>query len=179
MIVFLVAMLVLQDPPPQKLKFTVEHLNLDTKKTAPLKSDEAKAFEKELKELPAVADATCTETTATITLKPDGTLKLSELRGTGKKTLTYDGGKPVIVFNTIKLEGKVTLTLKVDKNKEKVKDALKDLGFKDISENGDDYDATIKSPVDLVTVVKKVCAKTGADYKIFEILKEIVWRPAK
>lgn len=177
MILALLALVALQDPPPHKLKFTVEHFKIDAKQAVPLKPEEAKAFEKELKELPGVQDAVCTESAATITLKPDGTLKLSELRGTGKKTLTYDGGKPVIVFNTIKLEGKVTLTLKVDKNKEKVKDALKELGFKDISENGDDYEGTVKTPVDVVTVVKKVCAKTGAEYKIFEILKEIVWHP--
>ena len=29
---------------PQKLKFQVEHLNLETKKAAPLKADEAKSF---------------------------------------------------------------------------------------------------------------------------------------
>lgn len=165
-------------PAPRKLRITVEHFKIDTKQAVPLKPEEAKSFAAELKELAGVQDATCTETQATITIKPDASLKLSELRATGKKTLTYDGGKPVMVFNTIKLEGHVTLNLHVDKNPEKVKDALKELGFKDVTENGNDFDGTLKSPVDVVSVIKKVCAKTGAEYKIFEILKDITWLPA-
>ena len=165
-------------PAPRKLKITVEHFKIDAKQSVPLKPEEAKSFASELKELPGVLDASCTESQATITIKPDGTLKLSELRGTGKKTLTYDGGKPVMVFNTIKVEGHVVLNLHVEKNPEKVKDALKELGFKDVTENGNDFDGVVKSPVDVVTIIKKVCAKTGAEYKIFEILKDITWLPA-
>ena len=44
----LVALLASQDAP-LKLKFQVEHFNLDTKKAAPLKADEAKSFAGELK----------------------------------------------------------------------------------------------------------------------------------
>jgi hypothetical protein len=165
-------------PAPRKLKITVEHFKIDLKQAVPLKPEEAKSFAAELKELAGVQDASCTESQATITIKPDAALKLSELRATGKKTLTYDGGKPVMVFNTIKIEGHVTLNLHVDKNPEKVKDALKDLGFKDVTENGNDYEGTVKSPVDVVTIIKKVCAKTGAEYKIFDILKDITWLPA-
>ena len=166
-----------QDPPARKLKFQVEHLNLETKKVAPLKPDEAKSFAAELKELAGVQDAACTESTATLTLKPEGTLKLTELRATGKKTLSYDGGKPVIVFNTIKLEGRVTLTLHVEKNPDKVKDALKELGWKDVTEAEGVWGGTVKSPIDVVSLVKKIFAKTGAEYKIFEILKDIAWLP--
>src|SRR5205814_8891397 len=74
---------------PQKLKFQVEHLNLETKKAAPLKADEAKSFAAELKEMTAVQDAGCTETTATVTLKPDAKLRWTELKAAGKKTLSY------------------------------------------------------------------------------------------
>src|SRR5436190_2296679 len=80
---------------PQKLKFSVEHLNLQTMKASPLKAEEAKSFGAELKELDAVAEAGCTETTGTVTLKPGATLKWTEIKATGKKTLSYDGGKPV------------------------------------------------------------------------------------
>ncbi len=160
---------------PQKLKFQVEHLNLETKKAAPLKGDEAKTFAAELKELAAVQDATCTETTATITLKPDAKLRWTELKAAGKKALSYDGGKPVIVFNTLKLEGRVTVTLHVEKNADKVADALKGLGFQDVTVSGEDYDARVKSPVDAVTLVKAVAKKTGVEYKVFEILKDVVW----
>ncbi|HLF93335.1 MAG TPA: hypothetical protein VJB14_07730 [Planctomycetota bacterium] len=166
-----------QDPPARKLRFQVEHINLETKKVAPLKPEEAKSFAAELKELAGVQDAACTESVATVTLKPEGTLKLTELRGTGKKTLTYDGGKPVIVFNTIRLEGRVALTLHLEKNAEKVKDALKEMGWKDVTEAEGVWGGTVKTPVDVVTVVKRICAKTGAEYKIFEILKEITWNP--
>jgi len=174
----LAVLLALQDAPPQKLKFQVEHLKIDAKQTAPLKPEEAKAFAEELKQLAGVKDATCTESLATITMSGEGPLKMSELRAAGKKTLTYDGGKPVIVFNTIKLEGHVTLTLHVEKNPDKVKDALKEMGWKDVKEADGTWEGVVKTPVDVVTVVKKVCAKTGAEYKIFEILKDITWHPA-
>ena len=175
-----VALLVLalqtaQELPPTKLKFQVEHLNLETKKAAPLKADEAKSFASELKELAAVQDATCTESVATVQLKPDVSLRWTEMKAVGKKTLTYDGGKPVIVFNTLKLDGRVTVTLHVEKNADKVPEALKALGFQDVTANGDDYDCRAKSPVDVVTLVKAVCKRTGADYKIFEIFKDVVW----
>lgn len=171
----LVLLLLAAQDAPQKLKFQVEHLNLETKKAAPLKADEAKSFASELKELAPVADATCTETTATVTLKPGVHLRWTEMKAVGKKTLSYDGGKPVIVFNTLKLEGHCTVTLHVEKNADKVVDALKGLGFQDVTANGDDYDCKVKTPVDVVTVVKAVCKRTGAEYKVFEIFKDLVW----
>ncbi len=167
-----------QDAPVTKLKFQVEHLNLETKKAAPLKADEAKSFAAELKELPQVQDATCTETTATVQLKPDVSLRWTEMKAVGKKTLSYDGGKPVIVFNTLKLDGHVTVTLHVEKNADKVPEALKGLGFQDVTASGDDYDCKAKSPVDVVTLVKAVCKRTGVDYKVFEIFKDVVWHSA-
>jgi hypothetical protein len=168
-------LLVAPQDAPQKLKFQVEHFNLETKKAAPLKAEEAKSFASELKELAPVQDATCTETTATVTLKPEASLRWTDMKAVGKKTLTYDGGKPVIVFNTLKLEGHVTVTLHVEKNADKVVDALKGLGFQDVTANGDDYDCKAKSPVDVVTVVKAVVKKTGVEYKVFEIFKDVVW----
>jgi hypothetical protein len=160
---------------PQRVKFQVEHLNLETKKAAPLKAEEAKSFANELREMAAVQDASCSETTATLTLKPDATLRWTELKAAGKKTLSYDGGKPVIVFNTLKLEGHVTVTLHVEKNADKVAEALKGLGFQDVSASGDDYDARVKTPVDVVTLVKAVAKKTGVEYRVFEIFKDVVW----
>jgi hypothetical protein len=159
---------------PQKLKFSVEHLNLQTFKAAPLKADEAKSFAAELKELDAVQEAGCTETTGTLTLKPGATLKWTEIKATGKKTLSYDGGKPVIVLNTLKLEGSVTVTLHVEKNADKVADALKGLGFKDVTVDGDNYSGVVKTPVDIVTLLKGVAKKTGNDYKL-EIFKDAAW----
>ncbi len=159
---------------PQKLKFTVEHLNLQTMKAAPLKSDEAKSFGAELKELEAVQDASCTETTGTVTLKPGATLKWTEIKATGKKTLSYDGGKPVIVLNTLKLQGSVTVTLHVEKNPEKVPEALKSLGFKDVAADGDNYKGVATKPVDIVTLLKTVALKTGNEYKL-EIFKDASW----
>ena len=174
MVALLAVLLCLQEIP-QKLKFQVEHFNLETKKAVPLKAEEAKSFAAELKEMAAVQDATCTETTATMTLKPEAKLRWTELKAAGKKTLSYDGGKPVIVFNTLKLEGHVTVTLHVEKNADKVAEALKGLGFQDVTANGDDYDAKVKTPVDVVTLVKAVARKTGVEYKVFEIFKDVVW----
>jgi len=162
------------DDAPQKLKFSVEHLNLQTLKAAPLKAEEAKSFGAELKELEAVADASCTETTGTLTLKPGATLKWTEIKATGKKTLSYDGGKPVIVLNTLKLSGSVTVTLHVEKNADKVPEALKSLGFKDVAADGDNYKGIVGTPVDIVTLLKAVAKKTGNDYKL-EIFKDAAW----
>jgi hypothetical protein len=159
----------------QKLKFQVEHLNLETRKAAPLKAEEAKSFAAELKELAAVQDAACTESVATVTLKPGASLKWTDMKAVGKKTLSYDGGKPVIVFNTLKLSGRVTVTLHVSQNADRIPEALKSVGFQDVTASGDSYDGKLKSPVDLVTVVKAVARKTGVEYKIFEIFKDAVW----
>ena len=160
---------------PRKVGFRVEHFKADARQSVPLKPEEAKSFAAELKGLAAVEDATCAESSATVTLRPGATLKLSDLRSAGKKTLSYDGGKPVIVYNTLKLEGRVTLTLQVAKNPDRVKDALKEAGFKDVTESGSDWGGTVGTPVDVVTVVKKVAAKAGVDYRIFEILKDVAW----
>jgi hypothetical protein len=169
--------LLAQDKPeaPQKLKFTVEHFNLETKKAVPLKPEESKSFASELRELAAVQDASCTESAATVTLKPGASLRWTEMKAVGKKTLSYDGGKPVIVFNTLRLEGHVTVTLHVEKNADKVADALKGVGFQDVTASGDEYDGKVKTPVDVVRVVKAVAAKAGVEYKIFEIFKDVVW----
>lgn len=168
------AALLVADDPPQKLKFQVEHLNLQTFKAAPLKAEEARSFAGELKELDAVQDATCTETTGTVTLKPGATLKWTDIKATGKKTLSYDGGKPVIVLNTLKLEGSVTVTLHVEKNADRVPDALKGLGFKDVTVDGQSYKGVAKKPVDIVTLMKVVAQKTGNEYKL-EMFKDAAW----
>lgn len=167
-------LLVVADDAPQKLKFSVEHLNLQTFKAAPLKADEAKSFGAELRELAAVQDASCTETTGTVTLKPGATLRWTEIKATGKKTLSYDGGKPVIVLNTLKLEGSVTVTLQVEKNADKVPDALKALGFKDVTVEGGSYKGVAKKPVDIVTLLKVVAQKTGNEYKL-DMFKDAAW----
>jgi len=80
--------LLLQEKPEaaQKLKFTVEHLNLQTMKAAPLKPEESKSFAAELKELAAVQDATCTESVATVTLKPGASLRWTDMKAAGEMT---------------------------------------------------------------------------------------------
>jgi len=167
-------LLLAADDAPVKLKFNVEHLNLQTFKAAPLKADEAKSFAAELKELGAVADASCTETTGTVTLKPGATLKWTEIKATGKKTLSYDNGKPVIVLNTLKLEGSVTVTLHVEKNADRIPDALKGLGWKDVTAEGESFSGVARKPVDIVSLLKTVALKTGNEYKL-DIFKDAAW----
>ncbi|HEV3026426.1 MAG TPA: hypothetical protein VG457_02580, partial [Planctomycetota bacterium] len=67
-----------------------------------------------------------------------------------------------------------TVTLHVEKNAEKVPEALKSLGFKDVSADGDNYTGAVGTPVDLVTMLKVVAKKTGNDYKL-EIFKDAAW----
>jgi len=169
--------LLLSQDKPVKLRFDVQHMPADLKgKPRPLKPEEIRDFEAELKTLGGVKDALCSESTATVTLTGEAPFKLSELRMAGKKTLGTDAGKPVIVFNTIRLEGRVALTLHVEKNPEKVKDALKAYG-EILGESGETYELKLKTAVPVLNVVKAVCAKTGADYQIFQILKDIHWLP--
>lgn len=163
---------------PVKIRFDVEHLPAAPQgKPRPLKPEEIKAFEQELRTLPGVKEAACTESTVTLTLNPEAALKLSELRAAGKKTLGNDAGKPVIVFNSIKAEGHVTITLHLEKNQDKVKDALKAFsGVELMGESGEDYECRIKAPgVSVLNLVKAVAQKAGVEYKVFEILKNITW----
>jgi len=122
-----------------------------------------------------IADATCTESLVTVTLKPGASLKWTDMKATGKKTLTYDGGKPVIVFNTLKVDGHVTLTLHVEKNPDKVAGALKALGFKDVTAEGDVYDCVVKTPVDIATVVKAVLQEDRERLQDLRDLQDCVW----
>ncbi len=174
MTLLLAALICLQDKPV-KVRFDVQHMPTDPSgKPRPLEPKEIRAFEAELKELPGVQEAACTQVAVTLTLRPEGQLRLSELRGAGKKTLGTETGKPVIIFNSIKLEGRVSITLHVEKNPDKVKDALKGFG-EVLSESGETCEVKLKSAVPVLTLVKAVAAKTGVEYKVFDILKDIVW----
>lgn len=140
-----------------------------------LKPEEERALEKEFKALPAVKDAVLKDSVATLTLKPDSSVKLSELRGAGKKAPVEEGFNQ-IVFNSLKLEGSVTLHLNVAQNREKVKDALKGGKVTDVTETADGWRCLIKAPgADVLALIKAVAAKCGVEYKVFEILKDITW----
>ncbi len=172
----LAALLAAPQEKPVRLKFDVQHMPATPEgKPRPLKSVEVRDFEAELMSLPACQEAACTESSASLTLKPGATLKLSELRAAGKKTLGTDAGKPVIVFNTIKLEGHVALTLHVEKNPEKVREALKAFPLELLSESGETFECRFKSAVPVLSVVKAAAAKAGVEYKVFEILKDVAW----
>ncbi len=163
----------------QKLKFEVQHMPLEAGgKPRVLKPEEIREFEAELKGLEGVKEAVCTESSATLTRDPAQTLKLSALRMAGKKTLGTDSGKPVIVFNSIRLEGRVRVVLHVEKNVEKVKEALKGFGsLRLIGAEGEAYELDVRSPIPVLGLVKAVAAKAGVEYKVFEILKDIHWLP--
>jgi hypothetical protein len=66
------------------------------------------------------------------------------------------------------------VTLHVEKNADKVPDALKGLGFKDVVADGDNYKGVATKPVDIVTLLKTVALKTGNEYKL-EIFKDAAW----
>ena len=68
----------------------------------------------------------------------------------------------------------MTVTLHVEKNADKVPDALKSLGFKDVMADGDNYKGVVGTPIDIVTMLKGVAKKTGNDYKL-EIFKDAAW----
>jgi hypothetical protein len=145
-----------------------------------LNPEEDRAFEKELRALPAVKEATVKASAATVVLNPGATLKFTEIKAAGKKVPTPDGGFNQVVFNTLKLEGRVTLALQVEKNREKVKDAIKGAGAVEVAEGADGWDCVFKTPEDTIGLVKAICAKCGLEYRIFEILKDITWHaPAR
>jgi len=161
-----------------KIRFALQHDTgaKDGVGARKLNAEEERGFEKELRALPAVKEVFVKSSVATVTLQPGSTLKFTEIKAAGKRVPTPQGGFNQVVFNSLKLEGRVTLTLQVEKNREKVKDALKTGPVREVSETADGWECRIAAPgADVIGLVKNVCAKCGVEYRIFDILKDIAW----
>jgi len=179
------ALLVLALMTPQekdaKLRFLMQHDTgaKDGVGARKLKPEEERALEKEFAGLAAVQSAVLKDSVATLTLKPGASVKLSELRGAGKKA-AVDEGFNQIVFNSLKLEGSVTLHLNVEKNRDRVAKALKGGKITDVDETPDGWRCLIKAPgADVLSLIKVVAAKCEMEYRVFEILKDITWHGAE
>ena len=171
------SLLLLVQEKETKIRFGLQHDTgaKDGIGARKLNPEEERAFEKELRVLPACKEAVVKGSAATVTLNPGSTLKFTEIKAAGKRVPTPDGGFNQVIFNTLKLEGRVTLTLNVEKNREKVKDALKAAGAAEVTEEGDGWTCVFKTPEDTIGLVKTISAKCGIEYRIFEILKDITW----
>lgn len=173
-------LLTLQTVPQEKpavLKFLMQHDTgaKDGKGARKLTADEQQALLKEFKGLAACKEAVAKDGLFTLTLAPGMSLKLSELRAAGKKAPVAEGFNQILL-NTLKLEGRVTLALAVEKNRDKVKAVLKGGAVEAVEESLDGWTCTIKGPgIDAPGLVKRVCAGCGLDYRLFEILKDITW----
>jgi hypothetical protein len=174
------ALLLVAQEKETKIRFALQHDTgaKDGIGARKLNPEEDRAFEKELKALAAVKEATVKGSAATVVLNPGATLKFTEIKAAGKKVPTPDGGFNQVVFNTLKLEGRVTLTLQIEKNREKVKDALKAAGAAEVTEGEGTWECLFKTPEDTIGLIKTICARCGLEYRIFEILKDITWHSA-
>ncbi len=179
----LLALLVLVSQEKEtKIRFALQHDTgaKDGVGARKLNAEEERAFEKELRALAAVKEATVKASVATVVLNPGAALRFTEIKAAGKRVPTPDGGFNQVVFNALKLEGRVTLTLQVEKNRERVKEALKGAGAAEVTEGPDGWTCLFRTPKDTIALVKAICAKCGLEYRIFEVLKDIAWNaPAR
>jgi hypothetical protein len=164
--VLLALLLVVQDAP-KPLKFMMQHDTgaKDGRGARKLTADEEQALAKEFRAMPGMKDVAVKD--GVFTLTPGTSVRLSELRAAGKKAPVQEGFNQILL-NTLKLEGQVTLALEVAKNRDKIKDALK-------AEEGPEGWTFNAKGSDIPTLVKRVCAACGVDYKLFQVLKDVTW----
>jgi len=177
MVLLALALLAAQEKAPPVLKFAMQHDTgaKDGRGARKLKPDEEQALAKEFRALPAFKEVAVKDGLFTLPPAPGAFLKLSELRGAGKKAPVEEGFNQ-IVLNTLKLEGRVTLHLQVEKNREKVRPALKNGRVEAVEEAPDGWTCTIKAPgADLPSLVKAVCQACGVEYRLFDVLKDVTW----
>jgi hypothetical protein len=141
-----------------------------------LESAEEQALLKEFRALPGVKDASAKEGAFSLILAEGATLKLSELRAATKRVPVAEGFNQILL-NTLRLEGKTALWLEPGRGRERLKDALKAARAAEASEEPDGSWACRfpASGPDLVALVKTVCARCGADYRLFEVLRDAAW----
>ncbi len=169
------------EEPPARIKFEVKYASnpMDMKTYRALNPEETKNFEKELKAIPGVEGVTSANSVFTVTVASGKTVTLMELRMAGKRVQEATPGATYkIMYNSIKLDGKVTLFLTVPKNQDKVKDALKSVsGISDVQEADGGYECKAKN-VDLVGALKTVCTKTENGNQYLQVLKDVKWHGA-
>ena len=146
--------------------------------TRKLTPEEGGAFAKSLETLDAIKSAYWKNPVMDVELVPGKSLKFTDLKRAGKSAALPNGGHLQVVFNSLKLQGTVTLALNVEKNQDKVAAALKSAGkTREVSETPDGYRFTIRrgSSVSILSLIKAVARKTGVKYQVFQILKNITW----
>jgi hypothetical protein len=166
---------VLAADTPVKIKFeaqaTPEPMNPKTYRA--LTHDEVKDLEAAIKQIPGCQDVATSASTFTVTVAPEKTVTLYELRMAVKGVQNARNTTFKIMLNSIKLDGKILLKLKVAQNQDKVKDVLKGCsGLSDVKETGDGYECKAGG-ADLLGIVKTVCAMTGNGKDFLHTIEEI------
>ncbi len=178
MILLALALLAAQEKP-LVIRFGMQHDTgaKDGRGARKLKPEEEQALAQEFRAIPACKELAVKDGLFSLTLRPGTSLKVTELKTAGKKAPVEEGFNQ-IVFNTLRLEGKVALHLNVEKNRDHVKAALQGGKVEAVEETPDGWICTIQAPgVDPLTLVKRVCQKCGIEYRVFDILKDITWLP--
>jgi hypothetical protein len=159
---------------PQKLKFQVEHLNLETKKAAPLKSERGEVLRGRAQGDGGGAGRRLHRDHRHGTLKPDANLRWTELKAAGRRPRATTAASPSSSSTTLKLEAASRVTLHVEKNatrwpspqgprapgRERERRRLR---------------GALKSPVDVVTLVKAVGEEDGRRIQDLRDFKDVVW----
>ena len=100
---------------------------------------------KSLETLDTIKSAYWKNPVMTVELAPGKSLKFTDIKRAGKSAALPDGGHLQVVFNSLKLQGTVTLSLQVEKNRDKVAAALKSAGkTREVTETEDGYRFTIR-----------------------------------
>lgn len=119
----------------------------------------------------------------TVVVTGEKKLKLSDLKDAVAKLKPEKDEKFSIKLDSIKLEGRILLAFVVEKNKDKVKEAVKGVAnVTDVKESGADLECVIKGPagaklLDLAKAVAK--AVDSAEDKAADLVKDVTWTGAK
>lgn len=155
-----------------KIQFEVENLL----------PQNAKTLQTQLKVVAGVNDCAVAGIRVTISVKPESTLKFSDIKGVVADLKPVKDEKIAIKYDSIKLEGKVTLSFNVTKNQDKIQQAVLSVANVERAEQkGDEYLCTIKSPggAKLMDIVAAVAKKTeSADNTALAsaaLIKDVVW----
>lgn len=175
-ILLLLATLAQEEAPTLRLAVQLDTGAKDGIGIRKVTAEEGGAFARALEELPAVRSASWKPPVMTVVLESD--LKFTDIKKATKSAKLPDGGHLQVVFNALRLEGDVTLSISVAKNADRVAGVIRSMArTREIEETADGYRFTIpkRRKVAVIPLIKAVAAKTGVAYRIFEILRNITW----
>ncbi len=139
-----------------------------------------KILQGQLNEVDGVAECLVNGGQVTLAMKPNGRIKLSAILKIVNGLKPFSTEKIAFKWESVKLAGKVILSFSVDKNKDKIQDALAAVeNIEKAERKGDDYHLTLKSEValnDVTAAVAKATENAGSSTTLMaKVVKDVVW----